>query len=431
MRFIRPRPGFLAQFHLDMATLAGNAAARASRAMGRGTGNSIRGKVLLRVDHAALGKLLSDRMIAMVSGTNGKTTTTHLLAAAIRAGVDDPELVVTNADGANLHHGIAAALATHPEAPIAVLETDERVVGAVIEQGAPAVMVMLNFSRDQLDRHHEITALGRSWRKALEAAGDAGPVVVANACDPLVVWAAGKARKVVWVDTNDLWTEDATLCPECGHPLERTDNRWRCPTGDLTQPEGDYVVRGDQVTDPLGQQWRLQLQVPGRFNQANAACAFAAARVVGISPEHALGGMATVQAPAGRYAVATFGGDQRPSAQGRLLLAKNPAGWAESLPLATSNPVVLAIDAAAADGRDVSWLYDVGFEQLAGRHVIATGPRAQDLGVRLAYAEVEHTVVEALPDAFTQPQVLAHQGPVDVIATYTPFQKLRVLGGLV
>ena len=82
-----------------------------------------------------------------------------------------------------------------------------------------------------------------------------------------------------------------------------------------------------------------------------------------------------------------------------LLLAKNPAGWAEALPLATSDPVLLAIDSVAADGKDVSWLWDVDFEQLQGREVFATGPRAQDLAVRLAYAEVQHRVIPDLAAA--------------------------------
>lgn len=410
---------------LDAAVLAGNGAALASQLAGRGSGASIRGKVMLTLDRGALGKLLAGRRVAAVSGTNGKTTTTHLLTAAIRASVADPGDVVTNADGANLHHGIASALATHPRASIAVVEADERVVPAVIDLGAPEVLVLLNFSRDQLDRHHEINALGRGWRKALAAAGDIGPVVVANACDPLVVWAAQPARRVLWVNTGDPWTQDATLCPACGSVLVREDGSWRCPTGDLSQPRADYTLDGDTVVDPMGKVWELDLQVPGRFNRANAACVLAAARVMGVRPEDALRGMATVTAPAGRFAVATFG-----PARGRLLLAKNPAGWSESLPLATTNPVVLAIDAAAADGRDLSWMWDVEYEQLRGREVICTGPRAQDLAVRLDYAGVEHTVTKDLAGAFADPRVLAHDGPVDVVATYTPFQKLRKLGGL-
>ena len=410
---------------LRLATAAGDLAAVLSRLAGRGSGASIRGQVLTRIEPNAFAELLRGRIVLAVSGTNGKTTTTHLLAAAIRAGLgSQADRLVTNADGANLHYGIASALSQAPSADIAVLETDERVVGDMIATGAPRVLVFLNFSRDQLDRHHEIKALGRSWRTALEKAGTAGPVIVANASDPLVVWSAGTAAQVIWVETDTQWSADAALCPACGAMLVRVPgsdrDRWDCPGCELTQPEPSYVVMDGSVRLPDGELLTPQLQVPGRFNISNAACALAAAVQFGVDPQTALTGMATVTAPAGRYATARFG-----ETQARLLLAKNPAGWAEALPLAASDPVVLAIDSVAADGKDVSWLWDVEYEQLAGRHVIATGPRAQDLAVRLSYAGVEHSVVPDLMDALA-----GHPQPVDVIATYTPFQRLLKVAGL-
>lgn len=423
---------------LTAAALAGRLASRASRLTGRGTGTAIRGQVMLKVDPQAMAKLLAGRRVAMVSGTNGKTTTTHLLAAAVRnaltvggsADADADAELVHNADGANLHSGITAALSTKPDAPIAILETDERVVADVVRLGRPEVLVLLNFSRDQLDRHHEIKALARAWRNALELAGDDGPIVVANADEPLVVWAAQKARQTVWVDTASTWLQDAVLCPECGGPLRRRDPpanssldgaaSWYCADCGLAEPAADYRIVEDKIISPDGRAWDPQLQVPGKFNISNAACALAAARLLGIAPETALPGMQTVTSPAGRFGTAHFG-----STTARLVLAKNPAGWAEALPLVNTDTVVLAIDSAAADGRDVSWLWDVEYEQLAGRRVIATGPRAQDLAVRLAYAEVEHRCVPELSDA-----VIGHAEPVDIVSTYTPFQRLRKMGGL-
>lgn len=416
----RRPPSPLDRVRLGVAVAAGGLAGVASRLAGKGSGASIRGKVMLAIAPSALATLLPGRTIAAVSGTNGKTTTTHLLTAAVRASLARPDRVVTNADGANLHHGIASALATHPRCDIAILETDERVVPDVVRLGRPAVLVLLNFSRDQMDRHHEIKALGRGWRTALERAGADGPVVVANADDPLVVWAAQTARQVVWVHTATAWTQDATLCPGCGAVLTHGDGRWDCPGCELTQPEASYSVDGGSVVDPGGVAWQLDLQVPGAFNVSNAACALAAAAELGVDPATAVAGMRTVTAPAGRYATTSFG-----DTTARLLLAKNPAGWAEALPLTDTETVVLAIDSAAADGKDVSWLWDVDYEQLAGRTVVATGPRAQDLSVRLLYAGVDHTVVPDLAEALA-----GHPKPVDVVATYTPFQRLRKLGGL-
>ncbi|MGD7786810.1 MurT ligase domain-containing protein [Propionibacteriaceae bacterium Y1700] len=381
---------------------------------------------MLKVDPGALGKLLAGRRIAMVSGTNGKTTTTHFLAAAMRQSLGSKATrLVTNADGANLYHGIASALSQAPRADIAILETDERVVAEVIRLGRPEVLVLLNFSRDQLDRNHEIKRLATDWRKALTAAGASGPVVVANADEPLIVWAARGAANVIWVDTDAQWLQDAVLCPECGALLARhTDGEdrgnWFCTGCDLAQPEATFFVRDGAIIDARGDVWSPDLQVPGRFNVGNAACALAAAEVMGASVEDALAGIRSVTSPAGRFATARFG-----DTTARLVLAKNPAGWAESLALVSTDTVVLAIDAAAADGRDVSWLWDVEYEQLRGRTVIATGPRAQDLAVRLSYADVDHRCIPDLAGA-----LVGHPEPVDVIATYTPFQKLRRMGGV-
>ena len=280
----------------------------------------------------------------MVSGTNGKTTTTHFLAAAVRRlarRCGCPSRLVHNADGANLHHGIASALSEHPDADIAILETDERVVADMIRLGKPEVLVLLNFSRDQLDRHHEIKGLGRSWRDALTAAGADGPVVVANADEPLIVWAAQTAREVVWVDTATTWTQDASLCPNCGSDLVReqpgpapagSGGDWHCTGCDLAQPTADYRCSTARSSTPTEQVWDPELNVPGAFNVSNAACALAAAELDGCRPRHrAWPACGPSRRPRAGSPPPRFG-----DTTARLLLAKNPAGWAEALPLATT-----------------------------------------------------------------------------------------------
>lgn len=406
----------------QLAFALGRAAATASRLTGRGTGASIKGAVMTRVDPGLFRRLLADKRIAVVSGTNGKTTTTHLLAAALRESMADPRDVVTNPDGANLREGVVSALSTRPKAPIAALEVDEQVVGDVIEHGRPEVLIMLNFSRDQLDRHHEINALGRKWRAALSKAGAGGPVVVANVKDPLIAWAAQPAHQIVWVDLGTEWSADSALCPACGAVIEHdAAGRWNCPGCELGERAADYRVDGDDVVTADGERWPLKLQVPGRFNKGNAACALATAIVMGVYPPVAIKGMRSVESPAGRFAIGRYG-----DTSARLVLAKNPAGWAESLLVMQSDPVILAIDSLIADGTDVSWLWDVDFEQLAGRRVIATGPRSADLAVRLSYAEVAHEVIPDIADALAGP----FGDTVDVLATYSAFLRLCRMGGV-
>src|SRR5439155_24321749 len=134
----------------------------------------------------------------------------------------------------------------------------------------------------------------------------------------------------------------------------------------------------------------------GWCNRSNAVMAAAGAMALGVRPKEALARMATVKAVAGRYDVVSVNG-----ARVRLLLAKNPAGWSEALDLIRPAPVpvVVGINARVADGRDPSWLWDVPFERLRGRLVVATGDRGRDLAVRLRYADVEHTTVPGYREA--------------------------------
>ena len=181
-----------------------------SRLTGRGGGAVIGGKVALTLDKAALVKLAAGRSLYLVSGTNGKTTTTALLAAAL--GTAGP--VVTNMTGANLKAGIVSALARDLDSKVAVLEVDEAALVQVLGDTTATVVVLLNLSRDQLDRYGEVRLAAQKWRTALGARPEIH--VVANCDDPLVVWAAQAAGSVTWVSTGQRWRIDATSCPNCG-----------------------------------------------------------------------------------------------------------------------------------------------------------------------------------------------------------------------
>jgi UDP-N-acetylmuramyl tripeptide synthase len=415
------RPGTARLLRTAVAARVGLGVAGLSRRLGRGGGSVVGGRAILALDPGALGILVADRPVALVSGTNGKTTTTRLLGAALAVGGP----VTTNLTGANLPPGLAAALAAGPPGGRAALEVDEAWMETVVPAIRPAVVLLLNLSRDQLDRNNEVRQLAARWRRTFD--GRAGTTVVANADDPLVAWSAGAAPDVCWVGAGQPWTEDAAGCPSCGgRILFEPAGGWACSSCELHRPDLDVSLVGDRLLTSDGWSGRLNLALPGRANRANAAMAMAGARRLGIAPDAALAAMAATDEVVGRYATVTAGG-----VRARLLLAKNPAGWLEVLDVLTPPPapVVVAINARIADGRDPSWLWDVPFERLVGRVVIASGERGRDLAVRLHYAEVDHRLVldpvEAVAAAGRAALDAGLPPVIDAVGNYTTFQLLR------
>jgi CobQ-like glutamine amidotransferase family enzyme/UDP-N-acetylmuramyl tripeptide synthase len=413
---------------------------RLSRGLGLGEGSVIGGKAGLLIDHRLLAKLASGRQVALVSGTNGKTTTTAFLACALSALGE----VATSRAGANMPQGLVAALAAAPWAPYAALEVDEGYLPSAIEALRPRVVVLTNLSRDQLDRTNEVRRLAHRWREAfrsssagepsagrvdepsgstraaggrpahgLEGATGAGatgagatgasegwvPIVVANADDPLVAWAALAAPRAWFVGLGTTWRQDAAACPACGGVIDFFEAAlgaregsagWRCRSCGLGRPEVVATATRDRLVTSTGECVEIALRMPGRFNAANAAQAAVAAHALGAPIGSSLRAIGKLEAVEGRFATVAAAGRTV-----RLVLAKNPAGFAEVLELLrpTSASVVVGINARDPDGHDPSWLYDVPFEELASPAVIATGERGLDLAVRLRYAGVAHALV--------------------------------------
>jgi UDP-N-acetylmuramyl tripeptide synthase len=400
-----------------LAATAGGAAGRMSRLAGRGDGSVIGGVIGLWLEPRLLSLLAAGRQVVLVTGTNGKTTTTRLITAALGALGQE---VATNAFGANMEAGLVTALGRAPEAPLAVLEVDEKYLPAVSAQTGPRVVVLLNLSRDQMDRAAEIWLVARRWREALAARPRCR--VVANADDPLVAWAAAAASQVVWVAAGQRWHEDSWCCPECGSHLLRDELGWRCGECGFARPPARWVLEPDRVVDSAGRIHGLSLALPGRANQANAVVALAVAEVFGVGPAQALPRLRQVRSVAGRYTRV-----RRQGTQVRLLLAKNPAGWLEAFDVLepAPAPVLLAVNAAEPDGRDTSWLWDVDYRVLRGRPVFVTGERRLDLAVRLEADEVGFELVDGVDEAVRQARAPA----LDVIANYTAFQQIRVALG--
>ena len=400
-----------------MATSVGGAASKVSRLAGRGDGSVIGGVIGLRLEPGLLAMLAQDRQVVLVTGTNGKTTTTRLITAAL---APLGEHIASNAFGANMEAGMASALGQAPDATIAVLECDEKYIPSVLRATQARVVVLLNLSRDQMDRAAEIWLLARHWRDALADAPDCH--VVANADDPLIAWAASDAPHVTWVSAGQRWHDDSWCCPRCGSHLRRSGEEWICGECAFTRPPVRWALSGSDVTDPAGRVRPLDLALPGRANQSNAVVALAVAEVFGVDVVHALRGLRDVTSVAGRYTTV-----ERRGVEIRLLLAKNPAGWLEALDVLRPppEPVMLAVNAQVPDGRDTSWLWDVDYRRLRGRRVFVGGERRTDLAVRLEADDVRFEVVAGIDAAVDR---VGH-GRLEVIGNYTAFQQIRTVLG--
>jgi UDP-N-acetylmuramyl tripeptide synthase len=400
---MRTQPGVGARVWASCAL--GRAVSALSRATGRGAGEVIGGRVILALAPEAPRRLAAGRDVALVSGTNGKTTTTRMLAGAL----SNLGPVDTNGSGANTAAGFVTALAGgHAER--VVLEADEGWLPWAVARLAPTTVVLLNLSRDQLSRHHEVAHLSTAWRGAMADVETA----VANADDPYTVWPALAARRQVWVAAGQRWAQDSGTCPSCGGQCRREEAGWRCTCG-LSRPEPDWWLEGDELVSQASR-LPLALSLPGAYNRANAAAAVAAAASRGVGPAPALARIRGIDAVAGRYAWRQVGAHRV-----RLLLAKNPAGWLEIVELVQTSdtPLVLAFNSEGVDGRDPSWLYDVSFGSLAGRPLVVTGRRATDMRVRLEMDGLTPIVVRG---GLREAVAALPAGPVDVLANYTAFQ---------
>ncbi len=394
--------------------------------------------------------------LVLISGTNGKTTTTALIAAALRAAGHE---VWTNATGSNLERGIAAALVRRAawhgglggaRGAVGVFEVDEWALASLLPRLTPTLVVLLNLFRDQLDRYGEIDTTARAWREVIGGLPETA-TVVANADDPLVASVAQvHSGRVDWFGSDGLgaaatldpWA-DVRGCPRCGELLTYEAvtfahlGRYRCPTGDLDRPSPDVAI---EAAEPRGvdgldltlaaDAWRagVETPLPGLYSAYNVAAAIAAARALGLAPAEALDAVAQTGPAFGRA-------ETIPSPQGEvvLLLTKNPTSANQVLDLLAAEPeeldTLVLLNDGVADGEDVSWIWDVEFERLRPRRLTLGGRRALDLEVRLKYAgvkpshggvAVEPGIAEPLDQALS-----CADGRLAVIATYTAMLAVR------
>lgn len=391
----------------------------ASRATGRGSGGMIGGLVAEKIDPQIMKNLGFGRPVALITGTNGKSTTTRMLTTAIRSA----HQVATNEGGDNMDAGIITALMAGQEASHVVLECDELHVPSVADRLQPSCLVLLNLSRDQLDRVGEINKIERALRQCV--LNHPTMTVIANCDDVLVTSVAWEAKNVVWVSAGAGWKGDSVSCPRTGgRIIHHPDGTWEAvqPLADGTifrRPEPTWTITPEGIHTPTNDIAPLALKLPGTANRGNATQAVAAAvECFDIPLDVAVSAVETVDDVAGRYSTLRLGNRDI-----HLLLAKNPAGWQEAMSMVdrTADGLVIAVNGQVADGEDLSWLWDVRFEDFGELAVKASGERGTDLAVRLTYADIQHELVHNMMDA-----VLAcPEGRVEVLANYTAFRDLK------
>jgi UDP-N-acetylmuramyl tripeptide synthase len=412
-----------------VAVAAGKAARVASRL--RGGGSALPGLVVERVDPSFLALALSGlpRGIVVVTGTNGKTTTTKMLVAVLR---EHGLRVFTNPTGSNFTRGVISSmlgeipLSGRLHADMAVLELDEAHALRFAAQVRPTHSLLLNVARDQLDRFAEIDATAQLLARLSEQTTRG---VVLNLDDSFI--ARGRDRIAEGVDVRYFGVDPsiADRLPELQEADVRFDDDFTAPepgAGDgLLKPRDERsfeVVFGE--TDSVGP---LELKQRGLAAMINATAATTTARLLldgDFREADTVRALERVQPPFGRGEVIDAGGQPL-----ELVLVKNPAGFTVALGTYGTTPVtsMVAINDNYADGRDVSWLYDVSFESLRDRGVAMTsGVRAYDMALRLRYDDVEVQAIE--PDLARALDRFINEHPDEpkrIFCTYTAMMTLR------
>ncbi len=404
---------------LAVETATARLVGRVSRAAGRGGGTTLPGKLLWKVDPGAIDALAArlPAGVAVVSATNGKTTTSAMLASILGARYR----LAWNNSGANLASGVASTLLSATDADLGLLEVDEFALPELMRRTRPRVVSLGNLFRDQLDRYGELEHIAERWRAAVAALPPASTLIV-NADDPLVAeLAEGRTRSLRFgVDDPRLarsslqHAADSKYCVRCGAPYLYAAayvghlGDYRCPSCGHARPPLDLAARSidlhaldasefDLVT-PAGTV-RVRLPLPGLYNVYNALAAAATALTLDASLDEIVAGLGTFTAAFGRFE-RIEAGDKRIL----MLLIKNPAGANEAVRTLEEGGVpatlVIALNDRIADGRDVSWIWDVDFEPLLERaeRIVASGERAAELALRFTYGGFSPSRLEVVPD---------------------------------
>ncbi|MCO5219568.1 MAG: MurT ligase domain-containing protein [Thermomicrobiales bacterium] len=446
---------------LALSVVGGKLTGTAIRLVGRGGGTAAPGLVADKVDTGLLTKLSAQlpQGAVLVAGTNGKTTTTRMIADIFQA---NSWQVVHNRSGSNLVRGVVAAYlgqstpGGHIRGDIGVIEADEAAMPELVRRIQPRVIVLNNLFRDQLDRYGELDTIAKSWQKVVAQLSPEVTLIVNADDQTLVALTDNTPATRICIGLNEAHhrleslphAADAAVCRVCGADLEYRAlylshlGEWYCTGCGRERPSlafaaGDIALHGDRnsemtVTASDGAH-RLTVGVPGLYNAYNALASAAVARAFGVSWD--------VITPTLTRFQSAFGRIERIQYQNRsitLALVKNPTGFNEVLRMLTAetgalqHPTIICINDLDADGRDVSWLWDVDFELLAEGtgDLFTTGIRGADMANRLKYAGVPLTRIHPLSDDLAAAfdafiQQVPEGASAYILPSYTAMLRLR------
>jgi len=435
---------------LRLELLAARAVAAASRLAGAGGGTTLPGKLLWKADPSVVDRLAARLPAgsALLSATNGKTTTAAMAASILRPAFR----LAHNAAGANLLSGIASTLLAADGAELGLFEVDEGALPEAARRLRPRAVLLANLFRDQLDRYGELELVAERWRAAAAALPEA--TLCVNADDPLLGdLARGRAGPLRTFGLDDRrharpslqHAADSTYCSGCGRPYLYAAayvghlGEYRCPAGDRERLPLDVAARAIELHGLAGSSFtlelpegsvRVRLRLPGLYNVYNATAAATLASVLGASPAEIGRGLERFASAFGRFERIVVG-----DRSVLVLLVKNPAGANEAvrtlLEGAPPRTALVALNDELADGRDVSWIWDVDYEPLLAvlEGVVVSGSRAAELALRFAYGGLPRERLEVEPDlerALDRGLALVPAGgELVVLPTYTAMLALR------
>ena len=436
-----------------LAVLVCKASGAVLRRLGRG-GTNLPGKLALKIDKNILGELSRGVKVTVVTGTNGKTTTSRMIEQAF---ADAGLKYFSNKSGANLLTGIIAVFAQHStlsgKCPYthALIECDEAAFRKTSEYLPVECLVVNNIFRDQLDRYGEITHTLNAIREGITHVPNATLCLNAD-CSLTASLADSVPNKIVWFGVNvPIYKEtahelsDAPYCIHCKTEYEYDYityghlGGFRCPKCGYHREDPQVAVTAVQnlgvdtsdVTMAIGgQEYAVHINLPAAYNVYNAVGSAAALHAFGFTPEAIVHALGAFGCGFGRMEKFDLRGTP-----GRMMLVKNPAGCNQTMRyLAGLNEdatFVVCLNDRDADGTDISWIWDADFERLAAmgehlRQVLVSGTRADELRLRLKYAGVDEAKIQVFYDYDPLIDAMcASEYPVFIMPTYTSMLDLR------